>query len=83
MNYSIKWHPQASNFLDELQKDIIERILKKLDKVKENPFRYIEHYEGKYYKIRIGDFRLLLDIDFKNKILFVEVLDKRSRIYKR
>ena len=83
MSYLIKWHPQAFSFLDGLQKDIAKRILKKLDEVKENPFRYIEHYEGKYYKLRIGDFRLLLDIDFKNKILFVEVLDKRGRVYKR
>ena len=51
-------------------------------KIKENPFRYIEHYEGKYYKIRIGDFRALIDIDFQRKILFVRIFDKRRRVYK-
>ena len=46
-------------------------------------YRYIEHYEGEYYKIRIGDYRALIDIDFQRKILFVRILDKRGRVYKR
>jgi mRNA interferase RelE/StbE len=84
MSYSIKWQPQSSNFLYGLQKNIAERILKKLDEVKENPFRYLKHYEGdEGYKLRIGDYRALVDIDFQNRILFIMVLDKRGRIYKR
>lgn len=51
--------------------------------MKENPFHYLEHYEGEYYKLRIGDYRALLDIDFKLKIIWVRIIDKRGRIYKR
>jgi len=84
MGYSIKWSPQASSFFDELQGYIATRILKKFDEIKENPFRYLEHYEGdEGYKFRIGDYRTLIDVDFHNKILLVRVLDKRGRIYKR
>ncbi|MEK6914096.1 MAG: type II toxin-antitoxin system RelE/ParE family toxin [Nanoarchaeota archaeon] len=83
MNYSIDWHSQAFDFLNKLQKDIVLRITKKLDEVKEDPFRFLEHYEGQYYKLRIGDYRLLIDIDFDRKILWIRVLDKRGRIYKR
>ena len=54
----------------------------KFEEIKDNPFRYIEHYEGNYYKIRIGDYRALIDIDFQKKILYVRLLDKRPRIYK-
>lgn len=32
---------------------------------------------------RIGDYRALLDIDHERKIVKVQVLDHRSRIYKR
>lgn len=64
--------------------DISKRIVKKIKSIRENPFRYLEHFEGKnYYKIRIGIYRALIDIDFKRKIIFVQVLDKRGRIYKR
>lgn len=34
-------------------------------------------------KFRIGDYRALLDIDRERKIVKVQVLDHRSRIYKR
>ena len=84
MDYSIKWSPQSSSFLDGLQKDIAKRILKKLDEVIENPFRYLNHYEvDEGYKLRIGNYRAIIDVDFQNKILFIRILDKRGRIYKR
>jgi mRNA interferase RelE/StbE len=82
MNYSIAWKPSPLKFLKKLEKKEAERILDKIDLVQENPFRYLEHYEGEYYKLRIGDYRALIDIDFDKKIIIIEVLDKRSRIYK-
>jgi len=83
MSYLIKWSPQASSFIDGLQKDISERILRKLEEIRENPFRYLKHYESdEGYKLRIGNYRAIIDVDFQNKILFIRVLDKRARIYK-
>ena len=84
MSYSIEWAPKSFKFLNKLPKEVAMRILKKLDSVKENPFRYLEHYKGEdVYKLRIGDYRMLIDIDFENKILTIQVFDKRGRIYKR
>lgn len=83
MNYAIEWSSQALSFLDGLQKDIAERILRKFDDVKENPFRYLKHYWGyEGYKLRIGDYRALIDIDFQNKILFIRMLDKNQGFIK-
>lgn len=84
MSYKIRWFSQASKSIKKLTIQKSERILKKLDDVKEEPFRFLEHYEGDgCYKLRIGDFRALIDIDFKKKILWVRVIDKRGRIYKK
>jgi mRNA interferase RelE/StbE len=82
MNYSLKLDKNADKFLNGLPQNIAERIVRKLDEVKENPFRYLEHYEGKHYKLRIGNYRALIDIDFEKKVLFIRVIDKRGRIYK-
>ncbi|GBE20551.1 hypothetical protein BMS3Abin17_01292 [archaeon BMS3Abin17] len=83
MSYKILWKPKPLKFLNRLQKDVAIRILEKIDKLKEDPFRYLEHYEGaKVYKFRIGNYRLLIDVNFKSKTLIIEVFDKRGRIYR-
>ena len=84
MNFTIKWNPKPQKYLGKLPKDISIRIIEKLDKVIEDPFRYLEHYEGAdVYKLRIGDYRLLIDIDFTSRILKIRVFDHRSRVYER
>ena len=83
MSFSIEWDIKVLDFLRKLQQNISERIVNKVESIKENPFRFLEHYEGKYYKLRIGGYRALIDIDFEKKVLIVQVLDKRGRIYKR
>ncbi len=82
MSYSIELDNQPAKFLDKLPKNIALRIIDKLEQIKEDPLRFLEHYEGNYYKIRIGDYRALIDLDFQKKIIFIRVFDKRGRIYK-
>jgi len=79
MNYSIEWDQKALKFLEKLQRDIVVRILSKLDEVKEDPFRYLEHFEGEGYKLRIGDYRMIIDVNFENKILIIQVFDKKGK----
>jgi len=82
MSFQVEWSPKASKNLAKLPKYLIERIFDKIDEVKEDPFRYLEHFEGQhFYKLRIGDYRALIDVDFQNKVLKVQVFDKRGRIY--
>ena len=84
MSYSVKWNPKPYKFLEKLPKDISLRVVVKLDEVAKDPFRYLEHYEGAdVYKLRIGDYRMLIDVDFSNKILKIRVFDHRSRVYER
>ena len=83
MNYEIRFSNQATKFIKNLQSNIKERVISKFKEISENPFRFIEHYEGDYYKVRIGDFRGLLDIEIGKKIICVRVFDNRGRIYKR
>ena len=83
MSYLVKVDKKAQDFLDKLPQNISLRIINKLEQIKENPFHFLEHYEGEYYKLRIGDYRALIDVDSEKKILLVRVLDKRGRIYKR
>lgn len=84
MSYEIEWSSQSLKVIKKLSTKDAERILKKLDDVAFNPFRYLKHFEGdSLYKLRIGDYRALLEIDNEEKIIFIQVLDKRGRIYKK
>ena len=71
MNYSIKFHPSVDKFLRKCEKDLGERIKAKCRLLKEDPFLYIDHFEGEYHKLRVGDYRALLAIDTERKIVFV------------
>lgn len=82
MSFSIEWDQNVVNYLNRLPKNISERIFRKVESIKNDPFHFLDHYEGKYYKLRIGDYRALIDINFEKKILIVQFLDKRGRIYK-
>ena len=84
MIYQVKLHPKVDNFLKKHDKQVEERTRKRLRVLEcENPFRYLEHYEGeKCYKFRIGDYRALVDVDQTRKIVFIRVLDHRGRVYK-
>ena len=80
MNYSIKWTPQVLKDLE----NVAERIINKIEDVADNPFHYLEHYEGaEVYKLRVGDYRALIDIDFSKKILKVRIIGHRRNIYKK
>lgn len=84
MSYKIKLTPKADKFLDSLPKDIALRVIKKLKEICSNPFHYLKHFEEKdIYKLRIGKYIALVEVDNENNILKIMVLDKRGRIYKK
>ncbi|HLC97474.1 MAG TPA: type II toxin-antitoxin system RelE/ParE family toxin [Candidatus Nanoarchaeia archaeon] len=82
MTWEIMWHPKAAKYVEILPPDLSARVLNKIDEVAENPFHYLEHFEGGGYKLRIGDYRAIVDVDFQQKILKIRIFDKRGRVYK-
>ncbi|MBS3772912.1 MAG: type II toxin-antitoxin system RelE/ParE family toxin [Candidatus Thermoplasmatota archaeon] len=84
MTYKVKLHPNVAKFLEKASRDIADRVKDKLRQIRENPFHYLEHYAGEdVHKLRIGDYRALIDVDTRHHILYVQVIDRRDRIYKR
>jgi len=83
--WSVCVSPDVQDFLKKQDQHITERLRKGLKKLEtENPFHYLEHFEAENcYKYRIGDYRALVDVDFSNKILKIQVLDRRGVIYKK
>ncbi|HJZ18564.1 MAG TPA: hypothetical protein VJ208_00475 [Candidatus Nanoarchaeia archaeon] len=76
--FDIEYNSQSKKFLKGLDKNIVGRILNKLEQIRENPFRYLEHYEGKGYKLKIEDYRALIDIDFERKTFLLGLSAKEG-----
>jgi mRNA-degrading endonuclease RelE of RelBE toxin-antitoxin system len=85
MSFKVKLHPKVTKFLDKTEQQVSDKIRKRLQILKcDNPFHYLEHYEGeKCYKFRASNHRALIDVDIKQKIVFVRYLNHKSKIYKR
>lgn len=82
MIFSLEWKEGAIKQLEKLQDLISNRIVKKVNELKENPFSKIKRLKGiNAFRLRVGDYRIILDIDVKNKIIYVLRLGHRKNIY--
>lgn len=81
MTFSVQWHPKAAKNLEVIPSKFRKQVSELIELVAEAPFAHLEHFEGEYYKLRIGRYRALVDVNFEQRILKVQVFDKRERIY--
>lgn len=83
MSYQILWNKRALDSLDVFEKGLSERIVAKVMSLKDNPYYFIERLAGNiYFKLRVGDYRAIIEIDDARKIIFVRLVGHRSGIYK-
>lgn len=81
MSFAVLWHPKAAKNLESVPLKIRKRVLESVEQAALEPFAHLEHFEGEYYKLRIGKYRALIDLNFDQKTLIIQVFDKRERIY--
>jgi len=80
--YTIIFEKKALDFISKLEKEIKERIWNKLQQCKEDPFRFLAHLEEiNGYKLRVGEYRLIIDVDKNTNILKVLKAGHRKNIY--
>lgn len=81
---SVEWDPKVRDFLRKLPKDIAQRIFKKVDEeIRFNVKRHIEplvKIDGG--KIRVGDYRLLVDFYQDKDLLVIRSIRHRRDAYK-
>lgn len=75
---------KALHDLNKLEKETKERIWNKLQLCKENPFRFLEHLtEVKGFKLRVGDYRAIVDVDNSSKTIKILKVGHRKNVYER
>ena len=83
MTYEIRWDKKAREFLQKQDKALAQRIVNKVGEVANDPSFYLEPLTKiKAYKLRVGDYRIIIYADWGHKTLFILLIDHRKRIYK-
>jgi mRNA interferase RelE/StbE len=82
--YEIEFTDKAKRQFLRLERDIQERIGSVLERIKIRPQDFVEKLVGESgFKLRVGDYRVFLDIDNNKLIIFVLELGHRRNVYKR
>ncbi|MBU4255703.1 MAG: type II toxin-antitoxin system RelE/ParE family toxin [Thermoplasmatales archaeon] len=82
--YKIVFTVTSEKRLGKLERRVRERILKKLMDIEEDPRRYLKGLTRiNAYRLRIGKYRIIMDVDENKKIINVLALGIRKQMYKR
>jgi len=85
MIYDIRIKPSAIKEIERLQPEIKNRIKSKIEKLKEEPrpsgVRKLSDYED-IYRIRIGDYRVIFQINDQDRFIRILAVRKRDEAYR-
>jgi mRNA interferase RelE/StbE len=83
MSYEITFTNTSRRQFRKLEKDVQERIIKALERIRIRPESYVKKIVGDSgYRLRVGDYRVVLDIYKSELIILVIKVGHRKNIYK-
>lgn len=87
MPWQVEFDAQAEDDLAELDRQLRTRVLEKIQWFAyhlESLSRTRLHGEwGGFAKLRVGDWRVIYTLDFSHRIMKVEYIDRRDKVYKK
>ena len=83
MSYEITFTDTSRKQFIKLEKDVQERIITALERIRIRPESYVKKLVGDPgYRLRVGDYRVILDIQKSELIILVIKIGHRKNIYK-
>ena len=84
MVYTIKFTNHAASQIKKFPQEIKDRIEVSLRRIQTRPFDFIDRLVGQpYYKLRVGEYRIIMDIINDDLIILVVEVGHRKNINKR
>ncbi len=84
MSYTIIFSDFAEKQLRKLSKEVQKRIISTLKRCKIRPYPHVKKLVGsKYFRLRVGDYRVIMDIIDNTLLIHVIELGHRRNIYKK
>ncbi len=82
--YEIIFSDKAKSQFNKLEKNVQERIGSVLERIKLRPEHFLEKLVGEPgFKLRVGDYRIFIEIYNDKLVIFVIELGHRKNIYKK
>jgi mRNA interferase RelE/StbE len=83
--FSVEFGSEAKKFLRKAEKQIAERIVKRIRKLREDPFpsdvKRVVGKKDKIFRVRVGDYRIQYGVIYDRNLIFVSDIDKRPKAY--
>ncbi|MEM3581439.1 MAG: type II toxin-antitoxin system RelE/ParE family toxin, partial [Candidatus Bathyarchaeia archaeon] len=81
MSFTVLLHPKAAKELEKVDGEIIARIVERLKELKDNPeIEKILKYSN-FLSLRVGDYRIIYEIDRTKKQVIILFIGHRSNVY--
>jgi len=83
MRYQIVWAESAARELGKLEPSVARQIYSRVGELANNPYRNVKKLAGERgFRLRVGDYRVIFDIDGERLNILVLKVGHRSRIYR-
>lgn len=80
--FQIQYSSEAVVQLRKLESIAAKRIIKKIESSLNDPHTVFRGLSGRdEYKLRVGNYRIIADIDEANHVIFIRSLGHRKNIY--
>ncbi len=81
--YEVLFTEYSIKQLKKLEKHVQKRILSTLQRIRIRPEHFIKKLVGSpYYKLRVGDYRVILDVNKGKLIILIINIGHRKKVYK-
>ncbi|MBL7160434.1 MAG: type II toxin-antitoxin system RelE/ParE family toxin [Candidatus Aenigmarchaeota archaeon] len=83
--FDVLYSKQARKFILTAEKISSKRLLKKIEELRSRPVMHdtktVQGYKEKLYRVRVGDCRILYEVDYSKNLIGIVKIDRRQRVY--
>ncbi len=85
MKFQIIWSESAAKEFKKLDRTVANRIYKKVSQLGENPYHsdVVKTVGDPYFRLRVGDYRVIFDIQNDMLRILVLKVGHRNNVYKK
>ena len=82
-DFEVEYSYESLFQLRSLDVPVAKRIIRKIESTRSDPHRFFVRLVWRVeYKLRVGDYRVIVDIDENRRVIVVRSLGHRKNVYK-